>query len=422
MYRHLHIRHFISIISFVIIIWCLLFANVFASAQQQMIYTIQKKGFAEIPFEYINGFIVVDVVFQKILPLKFIFDTGAENSVLFNRNITAAFQIPCNKKVKLVGSNLNQEIIADICTGIYLQAGNSPLKLTSMITLEDDFLYIDDYIGIPIDGILGASFFADQIVHIDYKKQRITLIVPDVFKSSKFNKYQKLDLDIIDKKIYLNCETYFTPDTGLQAKMLLDTGAGISAIFHYKADTTDGQHEKWVRGVLGKGLSGDIDGYIGRIHTFSLGSFNFDQMISSFQWIDDAVLSNQKIIRNGIIGNHILERFDIVIDYPGKKLYLKPLKHYNRPFEYDKSGLTVYTYGDRLDQYFIKHVLDYSPAKEAGLMENDIILSINGWSYKWYSLKKIINKLSGKAGKKISLKIQRGQSILKKEIILRDLY
>ena len=103
-------------------------------------------------------------------------------------------------------------------------------------------------------------------------------------------------------------------------------------------------------------------------------------------------------------------------------MYLKPLKHYNRPFEYDKSGLTVYTYGDRLDQYFIKHVLDYSPAKEAGLMENDIILSINGWSYKWYSLKKIINKLSGKAGKKISLKIQRGQSILKKEIILRDLY
>ena len=58
----------------------------------------------------------------------------------------------------------------------------------------------------------------------------------------------------------------------------------------------------------------------------------------------------------------------------------------------------------------------------AGIQENDIILKINGFSYKWFTLKKINALMSQKPGKIVKLKLQRGEEILKKEIVLRDLY
>ncbi len=381
-----------------------------------------QKGFNKIPFEYINGFIVVDAHFQGILPMKFIFDTGAENSVLFDKNIAQIFQLPCDKKVRLIGANLNQEVIANICTEVYLRIANLPIQANSMIVLNDNFYYIDEFLGIPIGGIIGTNYFHEKIVNIDYNKMVITLIDPSVFRPSKYSKYQQFDIEVIDRKPYLECEVSFTPGTTSIAKMLLDSGAGVAAIFHYNSDTTIFQNDNWKRGVLGKGLSGEITGYVGKVHGFQFGNFNFDQMVSSFQWLNASALKNEKIVRYGLIGNLILERFDVVIDYPHKKLYLKPNSQYHRPFKYDKSGLTIYAYGNALNQYYIKDVLPNSPASEADIRENDIILKINGYSYKWYALKKINTLLSNKSGKKVKFTIQRGQEILKKEVLLRDLY
>ncbi|HOY18537.1 MAG TPA: hypothetical protein PLC89_14620, partial [Haliscomenobacter sp.] len=42
----------------------------------------------DIPFDYENNFIVIKLMFNDIFPLKFIFDTGAENTILTKREIT----------------------------------------------------------------------------------------------------------------------------------------------------------------------------------------------------------------------------------------------------------------------------------------------------------------------------------------------
>ncbi|MCZ2101862.1 MAG: PDZ domain-containing protein [Chitinophagales bacterium] len=412
---------FSSHIRWVVAYW-ILAAMIPCSAQVYPPQSTQPQGYTEIPFEYINGFIVIDVLFQQIYPMKFIFDTGAENSVLFNKDIALAFQLPCNNKVRLIGSNLNQEIIADICTEVYLKVANLHPQASSMIVLDDDYFFIEEFIGIKINGILGGNYFSDKIIKIDYIKMVITVIEPGKFKPSKYKKYHQYDIEIIDKKPYLPCKIAFTADTTFTERMLLDTGAGISAIFHHPIDTTIFGTSSWSRGVLGKGLSGDIEGYVGKIHRFRFGDFEFEQMISSFQWLSAAALKHEKIVRFGLIGNLILERFDVILDYPNKKLYLKATKQYKKPFEYDKSGLTIYAYGENLNQYYIKHVNEHSPAAMAGIQENDIILKINGFSYKWFTLKKINALMSQKTGKKVKLKLQRGQEILKKEIILKDLY
>lgn len=55
-----------------------------------------------VPFTYANGFILVDVIFQRLLPLKFIVDTGAENSILLKKEYTDLLKTPYHKKIKLL--------------------------------------------------------------------------------------------------------------------------------------------------------------------------------------------------------------------------------------------------------------------------------------------------------------------------------
>ena len=42
----------------------------------------------DIPFSYRNDLIIMDVVFQNVFPLKFIYDTGAEHTIMLHKEIT----------------------------------------------------------------------------------------------------------------------------------------------------------------------------------------------------------------------------------------------------------------------------------------------------------------------------------------------
>ena len=55
----------------------------------------------EIPFEYHNDLIIVTVTFNRIFPLKFIFDTGAEHSILAQRQITDLLHVSYDREFNL---------------------------------------------------------------------------------------------------------------------------------------------------------------------------------------------------------------------------------------------------------------------------------------------------------------------------------
>jgi hypothetical protein len=406
-------------------VWVLLFlVSNQNTAYAQTIKDVHNNKVAqvEIPFKYINGFIVLDVVFQKIIPLRFVFDTGAENTILFKREYAELLRIPYQKRIKIIGSDMSSEIFANVCHSVFLQVTNLQAVKYNMIVLEEDYLYLEEYIGSSIDGILGADFFKNFVVKIDYKREVLTLIDPMHFRKDVVKKYHDFDIEVINKKPYLTCTAEVNPGFPTQTRLLLDTGAGISAIFHHNSDSLLMLKNQIVKGNLGKGLGGDIEGFSGKIHSLRFGELQFTNMVTSFQAIDDVLINKDKLVKNGLIGNLILERFDVVIDFVGQKLYLKPNKNYNKDFEYDKSGLTFFAFGPNLRQYYVKYVMEQSPAAEAGFMEGDVIVGIGRWSYKWYSLNKLNRIMSGKAGTTIKLKIKRDGKILKKEFDLRSLF
>ena len=375
-----------------------------------------------IPFEYHQGFIVVDVVFQNMLPLKFILDTGAENTILLKTAYAEVMKIPYHKKIHLLGSDMKQDVMAYISNGVFLQLANTKTIRHNIVVLETEHIYLEEFLGTKIDGILGAEFFKGLVIRIDYRRNQLTLYDPARFDDKKLNKYLAFDVEILSSKPYVNCSVEVMQGKKANVKLLLDTGAGLTALFHNDTDTLLELSGQVIKGNLGKGLGGSIEGYSGKIHSLRLGDLEFNNMISSFQSLNDIVIDAQDITKNGLIGNLLLERFDVIIDFTKHKLYLKPEKEYNKEFSFDKSGMSIFAFGENFNQYYVKYVVDNSPAAAVDIRPGDVILKVGCWSAKWYNLKRISRKFMGKAGKEITLTLQRDKEKIKRTIQLKDLF
>ena len=112
---------------------------------------------------------------------------------------------------------------------------------------------------------------------------------------------------------------------------------------------------------------------MGKINSLAFGPFIFNNLLVSYQDLDSDIAKNNQNTRNGIIGNQLLFRFRIIIDYPGEKIWLKPKKKFDKPFKFDRSGMSVFAIGPRLNRFMVKSIIPGSPAEEAGIKSGDIL-------------------------------------------------
>ncbi len=373
------------------------------------LYQIENgKKEVNIPFKYENGFIVVDILLDGVLPLKFIFDTGAEYTILAKREFTDILGISYEREFKIVGSDLGTVLTAHLAKSLQMKIGKMTVHNQHILVLEDNYLNFEELVGIKIDGILGADFFKNFVVTFDFKQRIINLKEPLNFKSAPKG-FQEYPIEVNGNKIYLNMETYLDPEDtkALTLKLLVDTGASLPLLIHTNSDPNVRLPENLILGNIGVGLGGRLNGYLGRIKECKFATFTFKNVITSFQEIkvdkDSSILNN----RNGILGNIILDRFTFIIDYHRKKMHFKPNKRYDDNFLFDRSGLSLAAGGNQLDQFTIQYVIKGSPADLAGLQPGDELKSVNRIPVKFFTLRDLSHKFQKRVGKKYRLKIKR---------------
>jgi len=57
-----------------------------------------------IPFEIYNNLIIIDVLLNKSLPLKFVLDTGVRTTVLTEKSLTDVLNLKYNRKKTIPGA------------------------------------------------------------------------------------------------------------------------------------------------------------------------------------------------------------------------------------------------------------------------------------------------------------------------------
>lgn len=372
-----------------------------------------------IPFTYEANFILVRVELEG-LPLTFIFDTGAEHTLLFKKSIFQIVGGQAERTIRLFGSDLHQELYAHVARNMKFRLAPSRAVNLDLLVMDDDYTLIDEMIGRPVDGILGAQFFRQHIVKIDYRKHMITLYPHDEF-TLPGKKFLAYDIQLRHNKPYISAVSKINQIDSAEINLLVDTGAGIGLILHTNS------HEKlilpaqYITTSLGMGIGGHIRGFLGRIEQLTIQDISLHGVITGFQHVDTTQLSRDRIYRNGILGNQILSRFTIILDLTNEKLYLKPEKNLNSRFVYDRSGLSLAATGPNLNQYVVVYVIPGSPADSAGMQIGDQLQTLNRKPTRLMHLDNISRILRKKVGKSIRLTYRRGSEKHVTNFKLRDL-
>jgi predicted metalloprotease with PDZ domain len=76
----------------------------------------------------------------------------------------------------------------------------------------------------------------------------------------------------------------------------------------------------------------------------------------------------------GILGNDLLRRFNVILNYPEQSIHLKPNTQYLAPFDYSYTGLGVYLIDGEIR---VIDVIPGSPGDKAGFKSGDIIFSVD---------------------------------------------
>jgi len=157
-----------------------LFAGVSMTALSQSPDLILRRNVdrIDIPFEYENNFIIVNVILNDLLPLRFIFDTGAEHTILTQRDFTDILQVQYGRRLPLMGSDLSVELYAFLAIGVKLNVGGLIAPNRTILVLEEDYVNFKEFAGVDVHGIIGSDLFRRFVVRINYKQQIISLITP----------------------------------------------------------------------------------------------------------------------------------------------------------------------------------------------------------------------------------------------------
>ena len=366
-----------------------------------------------IPFELNSNLIIVNVLFEGVIPLKFIVDTGVTNTVLIDKSYSDILNIEPDRKLTLVGAAGIKEVEAYIVNSTSVKVGKITGSNIPLLILKEDYLNLQKNLGIKIHGILGYDFFKNFVVRVDYGNKLMKFYRPEYFNRPLLF-YQSIDMKIENSKPYIFQNLKVNDSTEILAKLMIDTGASHPLMLHKNSSEHIQLPQKNVRDILGAGIAGTIEGHAARTPQISLTKYDLEDVVTNYPdsgAYEDIIRSTG---RNGTIGGGVLERFKLFFDYGNEKLYLKRNGWLKKDFKHDMSGMSAVAKGEYyLEPYYeIEKVREDTPAYDAGLRKEDKIISLNGHSGRDLSLELINDALSKKEGKKIRIKVKRGDEEL----------
>ncbi len=258
--------------------------------------------------------------------------------------------------------------------------------------------------GKKSDGIIGLSALKQNTIKVDYVKGTI-----EFNKSkTKFLKYSKIPFDLIDSKICILSELKINDTLTIRGNFIIDTGSPNTInLTHETAKKYDllntiKNKKRYYSAVYG--IGGNSAGYLFRSKEIKVSHFVVKDKLIDFSIDTSGSLSKGNYV--GIIGNGLLENFDIVFDFPNQVIFLSPNKKFNKPTYHSTLGFSFVDRTDIDKGWVVAFFFNNSNSEKAGLKLGDIITHVNGISVEKINRIKFRKKYSGK-NRLIRLDIQR---------------
>lgn len=351
-----------------------------------------------IPFELIDGIIILDVKINKTVDAKFIFDSG-EESMTLDPNLI--------EKLKL--KNVDTKELLGMASSKYVPIYNYLSVSLGDFTIDSiqggaiDLSAQTKMLGTQIDGLVGYEILNKYVCEINYDKQIIKL---SKTLETDVSDYTQKPLFASDKLPVLNnCKSVFQDSFELTGNFVLDFGANTTVIMNTLVATENGLYDRIGKNFHSGNVSttGRHQTHTGRLKTFTFADYTFNSTAVSLGTSYSGFLG--KMGYTGLLGNGFLKRFNTIYDLPSRKIYFKPSKYFNDKPIVNCTGISLKS-NLSFDSVFVSKVYENTVGYNAGIKANDQLLRINAEDvskYKLNELKEILNK----AGEKVKLEFKR---------------
>ncbi len=353
---------------------------------------------ARTPFLQVTGGVMI--VTAQLLPfpdtLQFIFDTGSSGISLDSSTVSylGLKPVPSGFAIKGVGGIRKVPFLM----GRSLRIGG--LQADSLDFHVNDYSVLTSVYGVRIDGIIGYSLLSRYVISIDHEELQMDWFAPGTLVYPKRGFTMQLKMD------KLPSYPAYVQDLGVdEPDFLVDLGAGLNVLFsrrYVKASgVLDGTRKRWIKS--GEGIGGRIEMELTTLRQLRIGPYRFRKVpINIFN--DDYNVTNYPDWA-GLLGNDLLRRFQVVLNYPQKEMHLTPNRFLGDAFDYSYSGVELYLVGNKIK---VGYLAPGSPAAEAGLQEGDEVIAINK------SFNGVLNEYKiqlQKAGERVRIIYRREQKI-----------
>jgi hypothetical protein len=367
----------------------------------QEIYTPrpQAKFITRIPFKQYSGGVMVIHARLNDIPdtLNFILDTGSGGISLDSSTCVEFNLVPGYSDTMVTGMGSSHK-----AKFVYNQKLHLPgLTVDNLDFHVNNYEVLTSVYGEKIDGIIGYSFFKQFIVKIDFDTLEIEIYKPGEIKYPKqgtilrpaFTALPIQNMTVKDGR-KLDFSFYFDTGAGL-CFLMSDAFAKDSAVLSSKRKPIPTQAE---------GMGGKLQMEITVVKMIQLGHYKF-RNVPTYIFKDNYNVTSYPYV-GGLIGNDLLRRFNLIINYPQREIHLLPNNHFFDPFDYAYTGMATYFLDGKI---YIEDIVPGSPAEKAGLKVNDVLIAVgNNFSNNIMQYKTILQS----PGEKINMIVSRNGEVV----------
>ncbi len=344
----------------------ILLAAASSKAQEEFIEPPSRE-ITKVPFTQLTGGIVIMQAKLESFPdtLNFILDTGSSGISLDSTTVDYL-------KLQPTPSDRTIRGIAGIrkVSFLYNQKLHFPgLTVDSLNFHINDYTILTAVYGERIDGIIGYSVLSRYILKVDYDSMRISFCTKGTIRYPRGGYLLKPTINqLVSQPLRVRDEKT------IYSRFLYDMGAGLCMLLSKEfAEDSNFLSKKRKRFIKeGEGLGGKIDMELMVMREVKIGPYKF-RNVPTFIFDDENNVTSYPYM-GGLIGNDILRRFNIILNYAKGDIFIIPNRHFNETFDYSYSGIELYFINGLI---IIGDVAKGSPGEAVGLKEGDEVIAIN---------------------------------------------
>jgi hypothetical protein len=242
-------------------------------------------------------------------------------------------------------------------------------------------------LGNEADGMFGMEFMRGRKVEFNYADGYMRILTPETQPDKGYTCIKCKWLDNREARMVMPISLKINETVSFDGNFLVDIGSsgGVSlnsslvAKLKLNRVLTDVKKKIYDTG----GVGGSRTDYIFTAKGISVAGCELKDVVTDFSGNTQGMMANDSF--DGLVGNALFERFDVIFDFAKCEIWLRPNKNFNTSVNFD-SGMTL---TPQEDGWVVNGLVEGGNAHRAGVRRGDKIIAINGLAREKVSLKEL---------------------------------